>query len=190
MVDYFFNGYESFNIEKGIKMLQPFLDDPDCLTSKRQEINKRLKGIETLVPGTIVPNITMTDAEGKPFDLNNWKTEKKQILLLFWSADCSHCEETVGKLNSSYQDMEVKQALDIVAISVDETSDEIQKWENKITELKGWTHLRAEEGLRSKVANDYYILGVPVMILLDAKPKEITALPDTIEQLNKFLFKN
>ncbi|OFY64911.1 MAG: alkyl hydroperoxide reductase [Bacteroidetes bacterium RBG_13_43_22] len=187
MVDYFFNGYESFNIEKGIKMLQPFLDDPDCLTSKRQEINKRLKGIETLVPGTIVPNITMTDAEGKPFDLNNWKTEKKQILLLFWSADCSHCEETVGKLNSSYQDMEVKQALDIVAISVDETSDEIQKWENKITELKGWTHLRAEEGLRSKVANDYYILGVPVMILLDAKTKEITALPDTIEQLNKLL---
>lgn len=51
MVDYFFDGYESFNITKGIKMLQPYLDDPECLTSKRLEINKRLKGMETLVPG-------------------------------------------------------------------------------------------------------------------------------------------
>jgi thioredoxin-related protein len=190
MVDYFFNGYESFNIEKGIKMLQPYLDDPDCLTSKRLEINKRLKGIETLVPGTIASNITMPDAENRPFDLNSFKTEKKQILLLFWSADCSHCSETVGKLYTWYQDQEVKQTLDIVAISVDETRDEIQKWEKKIRELKGWTHLRAAEGLRSKVANDYYILGVPMMILMDAKTKKITALPDTAEQLNKLLIKN
>lgn len=190
MVDYFFNGYESFNIEKGIKMLQPYLDDPDCLTSKRLEINKRLKGIETLVPGTIASNITMPDAENRPFDLNSFKTEKKQILLLFWSADCSHCSETVGKLYTWYQDQEVKQTLDIVAISVDETRDEIQKWEKKIEELKGWTHLRAAEGLRSKVANDYYILGVPVMILMDARTKEIIALPDTAEQLNKLLIKN
>src|SRR4030042_6844171 len=144
-------------------MLQPYLDDPDCLTSKRQEINKRLKGIETLVPGITATNVTMQDAENKPFDLYNYKTEKKNILLLFWSADCSHCEETVGKLYPWYKDPEVKQALDIVAVSVDETIDEIQKWENKIKELKGWTHLRAAEGLRSKVANDYYILGVPVM---------------------------
>jgi thioredoxin-related protein len=190
MVDYFFNGYESFNIQKGIKMLQPYLDDPDCLTSKRQEINKRLKGIETLVPGTTAPNITITDFENKLFDLNSFKTEKEQILLLFWSADCSHCEETVGKLYPWYQGQAVQQALDIVAISVDETSDEILKWEKKIRELKGWIHLRAAEGLRSKVANDYYILGVPVMILIDAKTKKITALPDTAEQLNKLLIKN
>jgi Thioredoxin-like len=187
MVDYFFNGYESFNIQQGIKMLQPYLDDPDCLTSKRQEINKRLKGIETLTPGTVAPNITMKDSENKPFNLYTFKTDKNQILLLFWSADCSHCSETVGKLYPWYQDPKVKQALDLVAISVDETRDEIRKWEKKIGELKDWTNLRAAEGLRSKVANDYYILGVPVMILIDAKTKEIIALPDTIEELKKLL---
>src|SRR4030042_4023357 len=47
MVDYFFNGYEGFNIEKGIKMLEPYLADPNCLTTKRQEINRRLEGIES-----------------------------------------------------------------------------------------------------------------------------------------------
>jgi thioredoxin-related protein len=187
MVDYFFQGYESFNIDKGIKMLQPYLDDPNCLTSKRQAINRRLEGIKTLVPGTIAPNIIMMDAENKPFELNSYKTEKSFLLLLFWSADCSHCTETVGKLYPWFQHAEVLQKLDIVAISVDETDIEIQVWQQKMKELKGWTHLQAVEGLRSKVANDYYILGVPVMILLNAKSKEIIALPESTEQLGKLL---
>jgi thioredoxin-related protein len=187
MVDYFFNGYESFNIEKGIKMLQPYLDDPNCLTSKRQAIMKRLKGIETLVPGTIAPNIIMQDAANNPFELNSFPTEKKYILVLFWSADCNHCIETVGKLYSRYQQPETLQKLDIVAISVDETDTEIQAWEQKINDLRGWIHIRAEEGVRSKVAGDYYILGIPVMILLNAKTKEIISLPETVEQLISFI---
>lgn len=187
MVDYFFKGYESFNIEKGIKMLQPYLNDPNCLTSKRQEINKRLKGIETLVPGTIAPNIIMQDMENKQFELNTYSTEKSFILLLFWSADCSHCKEMVGKLYPWFQQPEIQNKLDIVAISVDETDTEVQSWKLKVKELNGWIHLRASEGLRSKVANDYYILGVPVMILLNAKTKEIISLPENAEQLEKLI---
>jgi len=187
MVDYFFNGYESFNIEKGIKMLQSYLNDPNCLTSKRQAINRRLKGMEALVPGTTAPNIIMQDAENMPFDLYAYQTKKNYILLLFWSADCNHCIETVGKLYPWHQHAEVLQRLDIVAISLDETDTEIRAWQQKLNELKGWIHLRAAEGLRSKVANDYYILGVPVMILLNAKTKEIIALPESAEQLDKLL---
>jgi thioredoxin-related protein len=187
MVDYFFNGYESFNITKGIKMLQPYLDDPNCLTSKRLEINKRLKGMETLVPGIKAPEIVMQDAGNLAFDLNSFRTEKKYILLLFWSADCSHCKEMTGMLYPWSMQSGTQQMLDIIAISVDETDTEVQAWKQKITELEGWTHLRTEEGLRSKVANDYFILSVPVMILLDSKTKEIIALPDNIEQLSNLL---
>jgi hypothetical protein len=93
----------------------------------------------------------------------------------------------VGKLYPWFQQQEVKQRVEIVAISMDETDIEIQSWQQKITELKGWTHLQAKEGLRSKVANDYYILGVPVMILLDSKTKEIIGLPETTEQLNELM---
>ncbi len=183
MVDYFFDGYESFNITKGIKMLQPYLDDSECLTSKRQEINKRLKGMETLVPGIKAPNIVMKDSGNTVFDLDAFRTEKKNILLLFWSADCSHCKEMVGKLYPWSQQTEVLQKLDIIAISMDETDTEVQAWNQKITELYSWIHLRSEEGMRSKVANDYFILSVPVMILLNAKTKEIIAMPESSEQL-------
>jgi thioredoxin-related protein len=187
MVDYFFNGYESFNIEEGIKMLEPYLNDPNCLTTKRQEINKRLKGIETLVPGITAPNIIVRDAENMSFELNVYQTRKKYILLLFWSADCNHCSETIGKIDAWYHQPAIEQKLEIVAISLDETDTEIQEWKHKIMELKDWTHLQAAEGLRSKVANDYYIIGIPVMILLNAKTKEIIALPESAEQLDKLI---
>jgi thioredoxin-related protein len=187
MVDYFFNGYESFNIEEGIKMLEPYMNDPNCLTTKRQEIKKRLMGIKTLVPGITAPNIIMHDAENLSFELNTHKTKKKYILLLFWSADCSHCEETVSKLYPLYQQAEIQKNLDIVAISMDETDTEIMAWQKKIEELKGWTHIRATEGLRSKVANDYSILGIPVMVLINAKNHLIIALPESAEQLKVYL---
>jgi len=187
MVDYFFNGYESFNIAEGIKMLQPHLEDPDCLTSKRQEINKRLTGIETLVPGIIAPHISMQDADNRLYDLYSYTTESDYLLLLFWSADCNHCNEMIAELYPWSQQPEIKQILDIVAISLDETDTEIQVWRQKIKELNGWRHIQSKEGVRSKVANDYYVLGIPVMVLLDAKTKEITALPDTAEQLEKLV---
>lgn len=129
----------------------------------------------------------MRDAANNEFDLNAYRTNEKYILLLFWSADCSHCKEMVGQLYPWSQQTEVLQKLDIIAISMDETDTEVQAWKQKFPELTGWIHLRAEEGLRSKVANDYFILSVPVMILLDAKTKEIIALPETLEQLSKFI---
>lgn len=187
MVDYFFNGYESFNIQKGIKMLEPYLDDPNCLTSKRQEINRRLTGMESLVPGTLAPEIIMQDAENNPFVLSSYMKDKDIILLLFWSADCSHCKEMVDWLYPWYQQPEVQKKLDIVDISMDETEKEIEIWQHKITGLKGWVHLRAAEGLRSQTANDYYILGVPVMILIDAKTQKIISLPENPDDLNKLL---
>jgi thioredoxin-related protein len=140
-----------------------------------------------LVPGTTAPDIIMQDADKKSFELNTYKTGKKFILLLFWSADCNHCAETVGKLYPLYHRADVQQMLDIVAISLDETSTEVQAWTQKIKELKGWTHLRAAEGVRSKVAADYYVLGIPVMVLLNAKTREIIALPDETEQLIKLI---
>jgi thiol-disulfide isomerase/thioredoxin len=187
MVDYFFNGYESFNIEKGIRMLEPYLNDPSCLTCKRTAINKRLKGMESMVPGTIAPDINMIDSKGNSFVLSKYSAGKSNMLLLFWSADCSHCKEMTDQLAQWYNRPDVRNRLEIIAISIDETEAEIKAWQNKIPDLNGWTHLRATDGIRSKAANDYYILSVPVMILVDAKTKKIIALPETLEQLSKLL---
>ena len=183
MVDYFYKGYETNGISAGTKILKHYMDDPNCLTSKRMEIARRLKGMETLVAGSKAPEIAMKDSQDKLFELNKPETQCNYILILFWSADCSHCKEMVDQLYPWQQQPELQQKINVVAISLDETETEIKAWNQKIHELKGWQHLRATEGIRSKVASDYYVLATPVMVLLDAKTREIVALPNTLNEL-------
>lgn len=187
MVDYFFNGYESFNISEGIKMLEPYLSDPLCLTQKRQEINRRLEGMQSLVPGILAPDFTLFDAENNIFILRNYPVNKPYVLLVFWSADCSHCKELADKLYEWYLQPEMQDSLDIVTISVDETESEILAWQQKINDLKGWIHLKTTTGIRSQVAKDYFILSVPVMILLDSETQKIIAMPEQVEDIQKQL---
>jgi hypothetical protein len=183
MVDYFFRGYEANGIPSGTKMLEPYLDDPGCMTSKRQEIERRLKGIKTLVAGSKAPEISMNDINGELVDLYNISTSCEYVLVLFWSAGCSHCLETIAGLYPWQQQPGIKSKVMVLAISLDETEPEIRAWHKKTMELPGWKHLRASEGIRSKVASDYFVLASPVMVLLEAGTKEIVSSPNTLDEL-------
>ncbi|NVO20027.1 MAG: redoxin domain-containing protein [Bacteroidetes bacterium] len=183
MVDYFYRGFESNNIPIGMKVLQPYLDDPNCLTSKRMEIERRLKGMQSLVKGSKAPDFELKDVSGNNFRLYDYHPSTSRILLLFWSADCSHCAQTVDAIYPWLQKPENRNRISTVAISLDETDTEIAKWNQKVPVLPAWTHLRAAEGVRSKVASDYFILATPVMILLDSQSKEIISMPETPSDL-------
>jgi thioredoxin-related protein len=187
MVDYFYRGFETNGITAGMKILEPYLNDPNCLTSKRVEIARRLDGMKTFIPGSKAPNITLKDLEGNLFDLYSSELQCKFILVLFWSAGCSHCTEMVDKLYPWQQQNEVRQKINVIAISLDETENEIKLWKHKITELKGWKHLDETGGINSKVAQDYFVLSTPVMVLIDAGTKDIIAVPDTVEELIKVM---
>lgn len=187
MVDYFYRGFEANNIPQGMKVLEPYLNDPNCLTTKRMEIERRLKGMESLVVGANAPEIIMNDKDNQAFQLSTFTQSGNYILLLFWSADCSHCEETLNSLYSWYQKPENKEKLSVVAISLDESDTEIQAWKLKVPQLAGWEHLRAAAGINSKVASDYFILATPVMILVDANTKKIVSLPSNFSQFEQRL---
>lgn len=189
MVDYFYRGFEANNIPNGMKVLEPYLDDPNCLTTKRMEIERRLKGMEMLVTGVKAPDFTLKGMHNQPFQLYNFSTQSKFILLLFWSADCSHCEEMINPLYPWSLEGDVKKNITVVAISLDETDAEINAWNKKVIELQGWKHLRAAEGINSKIANDYFILATPVMLLLNAKTFEIAAMPGSFDELRKLIMK-
>lgn len=190
MVDYFFNGYEGMNIEDGIRMLEAYVNDPACLATKKGAIKRRLSGIETLIPGTRAPDLKIPDSRDKLFELYNYNTEKQYTLILFWSADCGHCMETVNELNNLLERKEVNGKLEVIAVSIDQTDLEIEAWNQKIRELDGWIHIRPSGDLRSQMMSDYYIIGIPVMILVDSDSKEIISLPETASQLKEFMLSN
>jgi thiol-disulfide isomerase/thioredoxin len=187
MVDYFYNGYESTNMSAGIKMLEPYLNDTTCLTTKRQAIEKRLKGIKTLTIGTLAPDFTLKDDAGKDILFSKYRTNSRYKLLLFWSADCGHCKELVSKLYPWYEQLSDKKLVKVFALSLDETETEIAIWKNAITQLQGWKHIRCEGGVNSPEANTYFILSTPVMILVDVKTNKICAIPVNTGELKQHL---
>ncbi|TDE48586.1 redoxin domain-containing protein [Flavobacterium sp. GT3P67] len=190
MVDYFYNGFESFNITTGIKMLKPYLNDPLCLTNKRKAIEERLKGMETLVVGSVAPDFPWKLDSGETIGFHEYKTEAKYKLVLFWSADCPHCKEMMEKFYPWYLEPANSKLMDVFAISLDETETEIPIWEREMTMLSAFKHKRAEQGVRSLEATAYFVLATPTMILVDAKTNTIVSLPETEEQLHLFLSKN
>jgi thioredoxin-related protein len=147
------------------------------------EIERRLKGMETIIPGISAPDFSLKDNINQAFNFKNFLPQEKYTLLLFWSADCSHCKETIDALYPWSQNKEIKDKLNVIAISLDETEAEVYAWEQKIKIVPEWKHLRALEGINSKVANDYFILATPVMVLINSKTKEIISLPENPEKL-------
>lgn len=187
MVDYFYKGFEANNIPAGMKVLEPYLNDPLCLTSKRQEIGRRLRGMESLIPGIKAPDIQLNDATGRNFDLKSWNPPTQYILLFFWSADCSHCIETVADLYPWQQQAANKQRISVAAVGLNDSEPIVKIWDQKIKDLPGWLHVNAIGGVQSKVANDYYILATPVMVLLDSKTKEIISMPVSVRELQSIV---
>lgn len=187
MVDYFYTGYETYKIDKGMEMLKEHINNPKCLTSKKQQITQRLEGMVKLVPGTLAPDFVISDTQGKDFKFHKWKPKARKKLLLFWSAGCVSCLELVEGLKQWYADPANKKKLEIVAVSLDETQADVQKWEATITGLSTWKHLQAKEGVNSPVARSYSILSTPVMFLVDSKSNKIVSVPGSLEQLIKDL---
>ncbi|MHC1731106.1 MAG: thioredoxin-like domain-containing protein [Bacteroidales bacterium] len=187
MVDYFYRGFEVNNIPAGMKVLESYINDPACLTSKRKEIERRIQGMETLVAGSMAPEIQLKAIDGKIFSLLADDSSSPYILLLFWSADCSHCMEVIDQLYPWQQQPEINRLMSVVAISLDETETEVTAWQKSCDRYRGWTHLRAEEGVRSKIAADYFILSTPQMILLDTDTRKIIDLPGTFPELKNLV---
>jgi hypothetical protein len=183
MVDYFYRGFEANGIDAGLKMLEPFINDPNCLTSKRKEIGRRIQGLASLIPGIKAPGIKLISDDGTLFELDKYNPNSEYTLLLFWSAGCSHCVDLVDKIYPWQQQPAISKKISIVAIGLDDNEPDIKRWELKKQELKGWKHLSASEGVRSKVATDYFVLATPSMFLVEVKSGKISTLPNTLDDL-------
>jgi len=184
MVDYFYRGYESANIPSGMAMLEQFINDPRCLTSKKAEITRRLQGMKTMTIGSKMPQFGAEMLDGMPIRFDGVSKQKVYELIVFYESDCSHCKDLMQKLDVWYRVPENRMMFDIITIGLD--NDRV-KWENNCKQQKfDWLNVWAKGGINSKAATDYFILSSPVMFVAD-KNMKLVATPNTIEELNKFV---
>lgn len=188
MVDYFYAGYETYGITEGMAMLKEHINNPNCLTTKKQQIIKRLEGSAKLVPGALAPNFVISDNEGNSFEFHKWKGKAPYKLLLFWSTNCEFCSRLINELKQWHNEPANKEKIDIAAVSLDETKTETREWRTAIAGFPGWKHFLAKGGINSLVANDYAILSTPVMFLIESESNIIVFVPGNLDELDKYKY--
>jgi hypothetical protein len=184
MVDYFYNGFSAYNITAGLTMLEKYSADPRCHTSRKAEIARRTKGIKTLVPGVVVPKLTLHNFDDLEVAIDTHTCDKAFRLIVFYDSECDHCHDLLAALNEWYKKPENSVWLDVLTIALDRTRED---WEPFHTEKAfPWTDLYAPEGINSTAASDFYVLSAPYMYLVDKNGKLIDA-PDTVEEMNEMI---
>ncbi|MDM8162172.1 thioredoxin-like domain-containing protein [Labilibaculum sp. K2S] len=184
MVDYFYAGYESYAIDPGMKMLELHLNNPDCLTSKRQAIEKRLEGLKKMVIGAEAPAFEAQMADSLLFRFDGVPKEKNYGLLVFYDTTCGHCSQLMQELRNWYAKLENAVWFNIVSVALNENR-QVWKSAHRLEQF-AWNDVWAPGGVNSEAAGKYFVLGTPMLYIVDPDLK-IVAMPKDMAEVEKFL---
>lgn len=122
-----------------------------------------------------------TGIDGQPLDLSTYRG--KTVLIIFWATWCQPCTEDLPQIKALYQQYRVK-GFEIVGVNLDTQKAAIAPY---ITEHgNNWKHIAESGGLEGDAANDFGIISVPTMFLVDTQGKVISN-SSSIEELKEKL---
>ncbi len=126
---------------------------------------------EKLTVGSMAPNFTLADVDGKPFSLSSLRG--KYVLIDFWASWCGPCRGENPNVVANYNKYKNKN-FTILGVSLDEDKAAWQKaikndnlsWQ-QVSDLKGWG---------SAIVPIYGFDGIPYNVLIDPNGKIIATL--------------
>ncbi len=190
VIDYFYNGYESMGYTQGIVMLGKYINNEKCTATKKWNIQYRIESLNKIFVGATAPNFTFTNINNQTKTLHNFGNDKPYKILIFWSADCSHCMEFVNQFYPFYERANLQQWFNVLAVSLDETETEIPVWKKATEQLPQWEHTRLQQGLSSPEAREYYVLSTPTIFIIETQSGKIAAIPLSAKEIFEFWQKN
>ena len=164
----------------------------DFFTEKyRKFVDDRAYSIMANLIGQPAANLEMTDTLGKVRSL--YEIPANFVLVCFWDPTCSHCKETIPKLDSIYQAKWKYEGVQIYAVMVDGGQD---NWRNFIRahNLGDWINVyqtTAQHDAETVAGRPDYrqlydVYQTPEIYLLD-KEKRIMAKKLTYQQVDEVL---
>src|SRR5215831_2309360 len=157
----------------------------------KEYVTKRAYSLMANLIGQPAANLEMVDSTGKSRPLYNVSGDF--IVVCFWDPTCSHCKETVPKVDSIYKAKWKKEGVTIYGVMVDGGKDNWLKF-IKDNNLNDWIHVyqlpsqqTAEEAAGKPGYRQLYdVYQTPLLYLLD-KEKRIIAKKLTYQQIDEVI---
>jgi thiol-disulfide isomerase/thioredoxin len=126
------------------------------------------KGLEKILGERTLPNITLTDMNGKKVNVADLGKTGKITVLDFWATWCVPCKKELNNINELYEDWQKKYNVSIVAVSIDDSRSSTKV--KPYAEGQRWTYdvlLDVNQDLK----RDLNIQSVPFTVVIDQSGK-------------------
>jgi len=164
----------------------------DFFTEKyRKFLNDRAYSLMANLIGEPAANMEMVDTAGKPLPL--YSVDAPFIVICFWDPTCSHCKETVPKVDSIFQAKWKQEGVKLYGVMVDGGKE---AWLQFIKDhnLADWIHVYETKEHQDSVEKAgqpgfrqlYDVYQTPILYLLD-KDKRIIAKKLSYQQLDEVI---
>ena len=171
---------------EGMKAVRAKFDSSLDGTSYIRQIEDMIARMEKVQIGSIAPDFTLPDVDGKPVSLSSFRG--KYVLVDFWAAWCPDCRKENPNIVAAWEKFKDKNFA-VLGVSLDRNKDQ---WTAAIEKDKlTWTHVSDLKYWNSDAAVLYCIRWVPTSFLLDPDGKilaiglEGEALHNKLEELLK-----
>ena len=136
-------------------------------TAAAQDLDSKY-ATNLLKPGTVAPDFTLNNLNGKPFKMSSLKG--KYVVLDFWGSWCGYCIKGFPKMKEYYQ--KYKGKFEILGIDCNDTPE---KWKAAVKKHElPW--LNVYNPRESKLLADYAIQGFPTKILVGPDGKIVKTI--------------
>ena len=162
MVYTLYQYFPFLSVDELEQYLQRF--DPELETSVYLEkMQERIRRERAMAVGQMAPEFTLEDVDGQKYHLSDFKG--KMILLDFTASWCHWCKVEIPYIEAVYQEMQGKD-FEVISVYLDKKREDWVKDVGKenhpwkcLSDVMSWS--------KGGMAYDYYVGGIPCLILLD-----------------------
>jgi len=150
-----------------------------------QSAAMKLREIEKLPAGSIIPDLQLTDIKDNDLKLSEIFPQHDYTLLVFFDPECSHCQEKMPEIQKFFTENKFSKDVKVVAFLNVETD---KQWKKFVEDyhIQNWLNVKSK-GSDMKYQTDLGVFGNPNFLLLDKQGKVVLKNYNTDEF--KMLFK-